>query len=676
MKRQDIQHLRNIGIMAHIDAGKTTTTERILYYTGLTHKIGEVHKGEAVMDWMTQEQDRGITITSAATTCYWHDHQINIIDTPGHVDFTVEVERCLRILDGAVFLLDAKEGVEAQTKVVWHQADYYQVPRLIFVNKMDAVGADFERSVHSVTAELDGNPVPVEIPIGAEKEFEGVISLITMKAYYNTGELGQTLQEEPIPEAYFARADHHRKELLEIIAEDDEELLTLYLDGSPVPPELMVKTIRKATINRTIVPVLCGSAFKNKGVQPLLNAIVDFLPSPGDRPVIHGHATDGEQIHRKSKAEDPFSALVFKVMSDPFVGKLTYLRIYSGKISAGKAVLNVSKDKKVRLNKLLQMHANSRTEIETAQAGDIIAVIGLKNAVTGNTLSDMNNPILLESIDFPEPVISRALEPKKPGDYDKLQKSLSQLSNEDPTLISYIDDDTGQTIISGMGELHLEIIIDRLIKEFNVAVNSGKPRVTHRETIATPVTADYELSHPSETQGDYAYVKLHAVPRERGVGHHIQTSVDVKKYPKHLVEAALEGIRQSLLSGIIGGYEVIDMDVDLCELAYDEDHSTEVAFKTAAAYALTEALRNGDSLLLEPIFTITVHTPENYVGDVMDDIKRRNGNITDMELLPKSHKVTATVPLSRLFGYATDIRSITRGNGNYTMIFSHFDKVD
>lgn len=675
MKRQDIEHLRNIGIMAHIDAGKTTTTERILYYTGLTHKIGEVHDGTAIMDWMSQEQERGITITSAATTCFWDNHQINIIDTPGHVDFTVEVERCLRILDGAVFLLDAKEGVEAQTKVVWHQADAYHVPRVIFVNKMDAVGADFQRSVHTIETELSGNPVPLQIPIGSEKDFQGIISLITMKAYYNTGELGEHLESAEIPAGYMAAAEHHRHLLIETLAEEDDELLALYLEGESIPTDLLVKTIRRATIDNLITPVLCGAAFKNKGIQPLLDAIILFLPSPTDRRIIDGQTLSGERIQRRPDADEPFSGLVFKVMSDPYVGKLTYIRVYSGRLVTGKSILNASRNRKVRPNKILQMHANSRKEVAEAQAGDIVAAIGLKSATTGNTLSDISNPILLESIDFPEPVISRAIEPKRPGDRDKIQEALEQLSDEDPTLVSYVDGDTGQTIISGMGELHLEIILDRLSNEFGVDVNSGKPRVTFRESITHPVTVDYKLSHTTGNQTEYAYVKLKASPRERGAGHLIQTSYNNRKCPKGFIAAAEEGVRQSLLSGAISGYEVIDMAIDICELDFDEEHSSEIAFMTAAAFALTEALREGKSQLLEPIFTVTVHTPETYVGDVMDDIKKRTGTIINMEMMPKSHKITALVPLSQMFGYATDIRSITRGNGHYTMIFSHFDMV-
>lgn len=675
MKRQDNQHLRNIGIMAHIDAGKTTTTERILYYTGLTHKVGEVHDGNAIMDWMAQEQERGITITSAATTCFWEDNQINIIDTPGHVDFTVEVERCLRILDGAVFLLDAKAGVEAQTKVVWHQADYYQVPRLIFINKMDVVGADFYHSIETVEKELDGFPIPIQIPMGSEKDFEGIISLVTMKAYYNTGDLGQTLDIKEIPEDYLAQAEKYRSELLEAIADEDDDLLNRYLEGQDLPQDMIVGAIRKATIHNRIIPVLCGSAFKNKSIQPLLDAIVDYLPSPLDRPLIHGHTTDGEPIILEPDSSQPFSALIFKVMSDPFVGRLAYARIYSGHINVGKSIYNVSKKKKVRSNKILQMHANNRTEVDRASAGDIIALIGLKFAGTGDTLSDLDHPVLLESIDFPEPVISMALEPKKSSDTDKMLAALDSLAEEDPTLITFADKETGQRIISGMGELHLEIILDRLSKEFNVEVNSGKPRVNYKESITKPSTASHTLSQSIGNQSIYASVAIAVEPRERGSGHKIYSNLSGPHLPKAFIEAALEGIKGSLGAGIIDGYEVIDLDISLTDLDFDESTSTDIGFMTAASLALSQALRDGDSKLLEPFFTVTIHSPEAYIGDIMDDIQKRKGAIVTMELLPKSHKIIATVPLSQLFGYATDIRSITHGNGHYTMVFSHYDFV-
>lgn len=675
MKSQDMKKLRNIGIMAHIDAGKTTTSERILYYTGLTHKIGEVHDGNTVMDWMSQEQERGITITSAATTCFWKDHRINLIDTPGHVDFTVEVERCLRILDGAIFLLDAKEGVEAQTKVVWHQADHYQVPRLVFVNKMDTIGADFFQSVSSVESELKGNPLPIQIPIGKEKEFEGIISLITMKAYYYKGNLGEDITVSDIPESHVEEANIHRKHLLESLAEHDDELLLLYLDGETIPTALLIKVIRTITLKGFITPILCGSAFKNKGVQHLLDAVTDFLPSPLDRPLITGVTNSGEEIHRRPEPSQPLSALIFKIMTDPFVGRLAFLRVYSGTIKTGVSILNVSQNKKVRTNKLLQMHSNNRKEIDASEAGDIVAAIGLKFAATGNTLSDINHPILLESIEFPEPVISRALEPKKPGDYDKMHHALKSLAEEDPTLLTFVHPDTGQTIISGMGELHLEIMIERLIEEFNVKVNSGEPRVTYKETITKSVTVEQEMNQEIGDQRLYAYVKLKVSPKERGSGHTISTSGKIGRMPKDYIGAVKKSIELSLTSGVLEGYEVVDLDVDICDLSYLEGHSNEMAFMTAASQAITKALKEGDSQLLEPFFTLNAHAPENYIGDVMDDIKKRKGTIMTIELIPTGHKVVALAPLSNLFGYATKIRSLTRGNGHYTMLFSHYDFV-
>jgi elongation factor G len=665
--------IRNIGIMAHIDAGKTTTTERILYFTGLTHKMGEVHDGNATMDWMEQEQERGITITSAATTCYWKKHRINIIDTPGHVDFTVEVERCLRILDGAIFLLDAKEGVEAQTKVVWQQANHYEVPRLIFINKMDTVGADFNRSLHSIETELKGQPVALQFPIGKEKEFEGVISLVNMKAYYNKGKFGEDIEIKSIHEEYLQEANKLRTQLLDLVAEEDDQLLMAYLEGHDLPENLIIKAIRSATLKGIVTPVLCGSAYKNKGVQNLLDAVLSYLPSPDNKPLIKGHTPKGEEATRKADSSAPFSALIFKVMTDPFVGRLSFLRVYSGKVKAGGSVQNVSKEKKVRLNKILQMHSNNRTEIDEALAGDIVAAIGLKFSGTGDTLADMNAPILLESIDFPEPVISRALEPKTPGDFDKMQKALENLCEEDPTLVTYIDADTGQTIISGMGELHLEIILDRLIKEFRVGVNSGKPQVTYKETIQDAVEVEYELSQLLGTQAVYAFVKLSVKPLERGSGHTIHTSLSKSKFPQLFIDSALNGIEQSLKSGILGGYEVIDLDIELIDMKINDEQSTDVAFITAASYAVTKALKEGNSILLEPFFTVDVHSPEEFVGDIIDDLNKRKGSISNMEIQPMGHKITALVPLSKLFGYATDLRSITRGNGHYSMIFSHFD---
>lgn len=668
--------LRNIGIMAHIDAGKTTATERILYFTGLTHKIGEVHNGNAVMDWMDQEQERGITITSAATSCTWENNTINIIDTPGHVDFTVEVERCLRILDGAIFLLDAKEGVEAQTKVVWRQAEHYEVPRLVFINKMDTIGADFHRSITTLQKELSANPLAIQLPIGSEKNFNGIISLITMKAYYNEGTFGETVIEDTIPEEYLAKANALRQTLIEVLSDYSDILMTNYLEGEIIDSDLLIKTLRTATLTGDIVPVLCGSAYKNKGIQLLLDAVVNFLPSPLDKPVIKGLTSKGETISRNQEDTEPFSALIFKVITDPYVGRLSYFRVYSGHVSVGSSILNVSQGKKVRVGKLLKMHANNRTEIKTASAGDIVAAIGLKFTGTGNTLSDQSSPILLESIEFPEPVISMAMEPKRPSDRDKLLEALRDLSAEDPTLLTSINEGTGQTLLSGMGELHLEIAIDRLDKEFGLKVNTGKPRVTYKETIEKPVTIDYKLDQILGTDGVYAVVKMQAVPLKRGTGNKITSLVKGgNKMPKSYIESAIEGVRRSLQSGIIDGYEVIDMAITITEMELDEHQSSDVAFMTAAAYGLTEALHKGHSVLLEPFFTVTIHVSDEYIGDIMDDLQKRNGTIINMESLEKDHKLTASVPLSKLFGYATDIRSISHGTSHYTMLFSHYDPV-
>lgn len=671
-----LKQTRNIGIMAHIDAGKTTTTERILFYTGSTYKIGEVHDGDTVMDWMVQEQERGITITSAATTCHWQDHRINIIDTPGHVDFTVEVERCLRILDGAIFLLDAKEGVEAQTEAVWHQSEHYEVPRLVFVNKMDVIGADYHQAIDDIKTVLKGNPLPIQLPMGAEKDYVGIISLVEMKAYYFQGEHGEIVKASPIPDAYRQRADQHRNALIETLADTDDALMIKYLEGEPITIDEIKSAIRHATLNNTIAPVLCGSAYKNKGIQLLLDAILDYLPSPLDCPEIHGHTSDGTLVKRAPAYEAPFSGLIFKVISDPYAGRLAYMRIYSGHIKTGGAVMNVSKHKKERILKLLAMHANTRTEIDIASAGDIVAAIGLKFSTTGDTLADMNDPLLLESIDFPEPVISRALEPRTPADYDKMVDALQRLTEEDPTLVTKVHPDTGQTLLSGMGELHLEIILDRLVKEFNVNVNSGKPQVTYKESIFKPVTVEHQLSKMAGTQMMFAYVKLNVKPKERGAGHTIVVNLHKKQIPKQYLDAACEGIEQSLQSGILGGYEVIDLDVEICDVNFDEEHSSEVAFKTAASYAITSALKKGDSKLLEPIFNVSVQVSEEYLGDVIDDMNRRGGTIIHMGHHAAGSLIKATAPLSKLFGYATDLRSITRGHAHYTLLFSHFDHVD
>ncbi|MBN2794140.1 MAG: elongation factor G [Clostridia bacterium] len=675
MKRNHpLDQIRNIGIMAHIDAGKTTTTERILYFTGLTHKIGEVHEGSAVMDWMTQEQERGITITSAATTCHWHDFKINIIDTPGHVDFTVEVERSLRILDGAIFLLDAKEGVEAQTEAVWHQAEHYNVPRLVFINKMDVIGADFNDSLESIRTRLKGNPIALQIPMGCEKDFEGVISLIDMKAYYNTGDNGEIITKSEIPEPYIQEAKDNRLKLLETLSEYDDEMMMLYLESELISEEIIVKTLRRLTLENILTPVLCGSAYKNKGVQLLLDSIINFLPSPMDRPVISGHQKDGEPSSRDADDQAPFSALIFKVMSDPYVGRLSYMRVYSGKISVGNALLNTTKGKKERLSKILQMHANNRTEIEEALTGDIVAVIGLKFSTTGDTLTDMNHPIIFEAIEFPEPVISRAVEPKTPGDFEKMEDALKRLTEEDPTLTTYNHPETGQKLISGMGELHLEVILDRLEREFNVKVNTGKPQVTYKETLQSSITVDYELNNQAGNQVLYAYVKLMIKPNARGQGHTFECTFKERNFPKAFIDATYFGIKQSLQSGFLGGYEVVDLHINILDLHMKDDVSTDIAFMTSASRCITKALKEGQSVLLEPIFNVDIHVSDSYIGDVIDDINKRNGNILDMKPSHTGNLVKASVPLSKLFGYATTLRSITHGHGYYSMMFSHYDE--
>ncbi len=675
IRTHSLKDVRNIGIMAHIDAGKTTTTERILYYTGLIHKMGEVHDGSAVMDWMAQEQERGITITSAVTTCYWKDTRINIIDTPGHVDFTVEVERSLRILDGALFLLDAKEGVEAQTEAVWRQAERYRVPRLVFINKMDVVGADFYRAVSMIKDRLSSVPVPIQMPIGSEKEFEGVISLVDMMAYYNTGKTGETVEQREIPDDYLEQASNLRKHMIEMIADYNEGLMMSYLEGDDISSDLLVETLRSATLAGHIVPVLCGASYRNKGIQLLIDAIVALLPSPLDRPAILGCTPEGDEAIRKATDHESFSALIFKITTDPYVGRLTYFRVYSGTIKIGSAVLNATKDKKERISKILQMHANTRQELTDAFAGDIVAVVGLKQSTTGDTLCNVHAPIILETMDFPVPVISVAVESKTPTDFDKMLLALERLSDEDPTFVVLTHPETGQTLISGMGELHLEIILDRLASEFKVNVNSGKPQVAYRETIECQADVDYTFSKQNGTQNMYAYVGLKVSPNPRGSGHTFDIKPPSRKFPKSYIEACKEGIIQSLKSGIIAGYEVVDLHVELTEGSFHEEHSSEVAFRTAASLALTEALKKGCSILLEPIFTVEVHVPENSVGDVIGDLNARHGSITDIEITPFGRLVRATVPLSNLFSYATDLRSKTQGRGHYSMIFSCFDKV-
>jgi len=674
-RTHSIQNTRNIGIMAHIDAGKTTTTERILYYSGQTYKIGEVHDGAAVMDWMTQEQDRGITITSAATTCEWNDTKINIIDTPGHVDFTVEVERSLRILDGAIVLLDAKGGVEPQTEAVWKQANRYHVPRIAFINKMDIIGADFKRSIKMIRERLKATPLPLQLPIGAEGDFEGLISLVEMKAIYNTGDNGKDIEIGEIPSEYMKQAKLHRKFLIETIVEFDDDLMMCYLEDQELSIDNLNLAIRSATLSGNVVPVLCGAAYKNKGIQPLLDAIVAYLPSPNDLPEIVGHTPKGDEATRQAKDTAPFSALIFKITTDPFVGKLVYFRVYSGTLHVGSSVLNAAKGKKEKLSRILLMHADKRQDIDIVYTGDIVATIGLKHSTTGDTLCDQNAPILLESMVFPLPVISVAVEPKTPGDLDKMMNALEKLSEEDPTFKTFTHSETGQTIISGMGELHLEILLDRMVEEHKVNVNVGNPQVTYKETISSPSDIDYKLSKQVDAQGLFAHVKLKVRPNERGAGHTFTSTLTTKKFPKLYVDACEEGILQSLQSGIIGGYEVVDVHVELYDAAFNEEHSSETAFKMASSIALTEALKQGDAIMLEPVFKVEITVPETYVGDIINDINMRHGSIENMEKFMDNQLIRATVPLSNLFGYATDLRSKTQGRGQYDMIFDHFDQV-
>lgn len=674
-RTNSLHKVRNIGIMAHIDAGKTTATERILYYTGRTHKMGEVHEGSAVMDWMEQEQNRGITITSAATTCVWKDAQIHIIDTPGHVDFTAEVERSLRVLDGAVFLLDAKEGVEPQTEVVWRQANHYHVPRLVFVNKMDMTGANFQRSVNMIQDRLGGVPVPLQLPIGAEEEFEGIISLVDQVALYNRGKAGETVESGPIPNHLVDQVDHARNQLVEALAEYDDDLMLQYLEGDFVDAPTLTTALRQATLAGQVVPVLCGAAYKNKGVQMLLDAVVAYLPSPVDIPPAKGHTSKEEEVERPADDGAPFSALVFKLMTDPFVGKLSYLRVYSGTLKAGATTYNATKKKKERVGKILQMHANERKEIEVMHTGDIVAVIGLKHTTTGDTLSTMGAPILYESMDFPVPVISVAVEPRTPGDHDKLLASLALLAEEDPTFTTQVHPDTGQLLISGMGELHLEIIVDRLLTEFKVQANVGQPQVTYKESIVQETVVDYTLSKQYGGHGLEGQVKIRVKPKERGSGHSFASSIGNRDFPKDFVTACEEGIMQSLQSGTIAGFEVIDLDVELLDASYQQDTSNEVAFRMAGSNALTQALKQGQSILLEPIFKVEVHVPENFVGAVVDDLNKRKGLVTDIDAVDKTRVVRGTVPLSNMFGYATDLRSATQGRGNYSMVFDRFGEV-
>lgn len=668
-----LEKIRNIGIMAHIDAGKTTTTERILFYTGKIHRLGETHEGSAQMDWMEQEQERGITITSAATTCHWRGHRINIIDTPGHVDFTVEVERSLRVLDGAVALFCAKGGVEPQSETVWRQADKYHVPRMAFINKMDIVGADFFRAVDMIKERLKACPVPVQLPIGKEDNFLGVVDLINMNARIYNDELGEDIEITDIPEDMVDLANEYREKMLDSVAEFDDELMMKYLEGEDISPEEIKKAIRKGTNSVKITPVLCGSSYKNKGVQPLLDAIIDYMPSPVDIPPIRGVSLDTEEEEdRISSDDEPFSGLAFKIMTDPYVGKLAFFRVYSGTLKSGSYVLNPIKGKKERIGRILLMHANKRQEVDEVYAGDIAAAVGLKDTGTGDTLCDEENPIILESMEFPEPVISVAIEPKTKASQEKMTIALAKLAEEDPTFRTYTNEETGQTIISGMGELHLEIIVDRLLREFKVEANVGNPQVAYRETITVPAEGEGKYVKQSGGRGQYGHVKLKVEP---GEGYEFVNKITGGAIPKEYIPSVDEGIREAMQSGIVGGYPVLDVKVTLYDGSYHEVDSSEMAFKIAGSMGFKEVMAKAKPVLLEPHMKVEVVVPEEYMGDVIGDINARRGRIEGMEQRSGAQVIRGYVPLSEMFGYATDLRSRTQGRGNYTMQFDHYEPV-
>ena len=663
-----LQKTRNIGIMAHIDAGKTTTTERILFYTGINHKIGETHDGASTMDWMEQEKERGITITSAATTCYWKNHRINIIDTPGHVDFTVEVERSLRVLDGSVTVLCAKGGVEPQSETVWRQADEYRVPRMIYVNKMDIMGADFYNVLTMIKERLKCNAVPIQLPIGKESEFKGIIDLVQMNAImYHEGDLGVKFDIVDIPEDYKELAEKYRGELLEHVAEQDEVLLDKYLDGQELTIDEIKQCIRKSTINNDMVPVTCGTSYKNKGVQPLLDAIVDFMPAPTDIPSIKGiNPKTGEEMERHSSDDEPFSALAFKIATDPYVGKLCFFRVYSGQVDKGTTVYNSVKDDRERMGRILQMHANARKDIDHVYAGDIAAAVGLKNTTTGDTLCDEGAPVILESMNFPEPVIRVAIEPKTKAGQEKMGIAIAKLAEEDPTFKCYTDEETGQTIIAGMGELHLEIIVQRLLREFKVEANIGKPQVAYKETITRPADVDCKYARQSGGRGQYGHVKIKIEPNP-GKGYEFVNEIVGGAIPKEYIGPAEEGIKGAMLSGVLAGYNVVDVKVTLYDGSYHEVDSSEMAFKIAGSMAFKDAMKKAAPILLEPIMSVAVTVPEEYMGDVIGDINSRRGLVQGMESRTGATQINAKIPLASMFGYATDLRSKTQGRGQYSM---------
>ena len=670
-----LERTRNIGIMAHIDAGKTTTTERILFYTGKTHKIGEVHDGAATMDWMAQEQERGITITSAATTCFWKNNRINIIDTPGHVDFTVEVQRSLRVLDGAVTVLAAKGGVQPQTETVWRQADKYSVPRMVYVNKMDVTGADFMLCVHQLRDRLKANAIPIALPIGKEDDFRGIVDLVKMQAYVHYDELGQDVRTEAIPEDMKADAEKYRTELIEHLADVDDNLMEKYLNGEEFTVEEIKAAIRKSTIANTLVPVTCGSSYKNKGVQELLDDIVDYMPAPTDIPHIRGILEDGTEAERKSSDDEPFAALAFKIMTDPYVGKLTFFRVYSGTLEKGSYVLNANKGKKERIGRLIQMHANSRQDIDKVYAGDIACAVGLKDVSTGDSLTDEQHPIILESIEFPEPVIDVSIEPKTKADQEKMAIALQKLAEEDPSFKTYTNQETGQTIIAGMGELHLDIIVDRMKREFHVDANVGKPQVAYKETIRKPVKVEGKFIRQSGGKGQYGHVWLEVEPNEAGKGYSFESRIVGGVVPKEYVKPVDEGVQDAMKAGILAGYPVVDVKVALVDGSYHEVDSSEAAFHIAGSMAFKEACRQGGAVLLEPIMKVDITVPEEYMGDVIGDVNSRRGRMEGMDTEQGVTTIHSFIPLSEMFGYATDLRSKTQGRGVYSMEPSHYEEV-
>jgi len=676
-RKYPLEKVRNIGIAAHIDAGKTTTTERILFYTGFSHKIGEVHEGTSITDFMDQERERGITITSAAVTCFWKKHQINIIDTPGHVDFTVEVERSLRVLDGMVAVFCAVGGVQSQSETVWRQANKYQVPRMVFVNKMDRTGANFLRVVEQVRERLQGNAFPIQLPIGSEENFKGIIDIIEQKAFIYANDLGAEIQETEVPEEYKEQMAQHREKLIEAVSEHDDELMMKYLEGETLSYQEIIDGLRKATIANKIIPVVCGTAFKNKGVQLLLNAVVNYLPSPVEVPPVEGITSDGEEIVRKSDDNEPFAALAFKVMTDPYVGRLTFIRVYSGTLKTGSYIMNTTTDKRERISRMLQMQADTRNEVEEIRAGDLVAVVGLKDTTTGDTLCDEKAPVQLESIEFPEPVIAIAIEPKTKADQDKLSIALNKLAEEDPTFRVKIDQETGQTIISGMGELHLEIIVDRLLREFKVSANVGKPQVAYRETITKELEVEGKFVRQSGGRGQYGHVWLRIEPLEAGKGFEFENKIVGGTIPKEYIPAVQKGVQEALAGGIIAGYEVIDLKVTLYDGSFHEVDSSEQAFKAAGSIAVKDGVKRAAPIILEPIMKVEIEVPEAFLGDVIGDLSGRRGRIEGMEAIEGAglQKVNAFVPLAEMFGYATDIRSKTQGRGTFSMEFARYEQV-